>query len=253
MATIPPAVAQLIGEQARAIGTASHGDRGALVDRICASTGQSRATVYRQLNQLTVRQPRRRRSDAGKTGVTLTEAQYLSGVLLESHRKGGKQLLTVQQALDMLRYDGTVRCEAVDAATGELRQLSASTVERALRMYRMHPEQILRPAPVTELRSLHPNHVWQIDASLCVLYYLRAGTAKGNGLQVLDADKFYKNKPKALERMATVSSFSVAACNWSKLAKSWCLRAAGRGASSINCWIFSLFCRRSSISLASVC
>lgn len=74
------------------------------------------------------------------------------------------------------------------------RQLSASTVERALRMYRLHPEQILRPAPVTELRSLHPNHVWQIDASLCVLYYLRAGTVKGNGLQVLDADKFYKNK-----------------------------------------------------------
>ena len=106
MATIPPAIAQLIGEQARAIGTASHGDRGALVDRICASTGQSRATVYRQLNQLTVRQPRRRRSDAGKTCVTLPEAQYLSGVLLESHRKGGKQLLTVQQALDMLRYDG---------------------------------------------------------------------------------------------------------------------------------------------------
>ena len=201
MATIPPAIAQLIGEQARAIGTARHGDRGALVDRICASTGQSRATVYRQLNQLTVRQPRRRRSDAGKTCVTLPEAQYLSGVLLESHRKGGKQLLTVQQALDMLRYDGSVRCEAVDAATGEVRQLSASTVERALRMYRLHPEQILRPAPVTELRSLHPNHVWQIDASLCVLYYLRAGTVKGNGLQVLDADKFYKNKPKALERI----------------------------------------------------
>ena len=77
MATIPPAIAQLIGEQARAIGTARHGDRGALVDRICASTGQSRATVYRQLNQLTVRQPRRRRSDAGKTGVTLIHKKYL--------------------------------------------------------------------------------------------------------------------------------------------------------------------------------
>lgn len=198
---ITPAVAQLIGEHARAIGTARHGDRGVLVDRICASTGQSRATVYRQLNQLTVRPQRRKRSDAGKTSVTLAEAQTISGVLLESQRKGGKQLLTVQQALDMLRYDGTVRCEAVDAATGEVRRLSASTVERALRMYRLHPEQILRPAPVTELRSLHPNHVWQIDASLCVLYYLRAGMAKGNGLQVLDADKFYKNKPKALDRV----------------------------------------------------
>ena len=52
MATIPPAIAQLIGEQSRPIGTARHGDRGALVDRICASTGQSRATVYRQLEKL---------------------------------------------------------------------------------------------------------------------------------------------------------------------------------------------------------
>ena len=45
MATIPPAIAQLIGEQARAIGTARHGDRGALVDRLCARTGLSRASV----------------------------------------------------------------------------------------------------------------------------------------------------------------------------------------------------------------
>ena len=199
---IAPAIAQLIGAQASVIGEARHGDRGALVDSICAATGQSRATVYRQLGQLTVRPQRRRRSDSGKTSVTLPEAQLISSVLMESHRKNNKQLMRVAQVLDMLRHDGSVKCEAVDAATGEVKLLSASSVERALRMYRLHPEQLLRPAPAMELRSLHPNHVWQIDASLCVLYYLRAGMTRGNGLQVLDADKFYKNKPKALERVA---------------------------------------------------
>ena len=34
----------------------------------------------------------------------------------------------------------------------------------------------------TELQSLHPNHVWQIDASLCVLYYLAARTPAEAGL-----------------------------------------------------------------------
>jgi hypothetical protein len=41
-----------------------------------------------------------------------------------------------------------------------------------------------------ELRSLHPNHVWQIDASVCVLYYMRSGH-----LAAMDADEFYRNKP----------------------------------------------------------
>lgn len=44
------------------------------------------------------------------------------------------------------------------------------------------------------LKSLHPNHLWQIDPSLCVLYYLpRAG--KDTGLRVARHDEFYKNKP----------------------------------------------------------
>ena len=213
MKRIAPAVAQIIAEQARAFAAAPHGARGALLDALCESTGQSRATVYRQLAQLTVRAPRRRRSDAGKTFVTLAEAQYISGVMMESHRKGNKQLMKVAPVLDMLRYEGTVRCAAVDADTGEIRDLSPRAVERALRMYRLHPEQLLRPAPAVELQSLHPNHVWQIDASLCVLYYLRngergsqkdgqrGGTNTSSGLQVLDADKFYKNKPRALERI----------------------------------------------------
>ena len=44
------------------------------------------------------------------------------------------------------------------------------------------------------LRSLHPNHVWQIDASLRPVYLMRA--SKGdNGLRIMDHTDFYKNKP----------------------------------------------------------
>jgi hypothetical protein len=56
---------------------------------------------------------------------------------------------------------------------------------------------------VTELQSLHPNHVWQIDASLCVLYYLKpSAKPEENGLRVMDSAEFYKNKPKNLARIA---------------------------------------------------
>jgi len=100
-----------------------------------------------------------------------------------------------------LRANGEIRAEFIDPATGELRPLSDSAISRALKAYALHPEQLLRPSAHTELKSLHPNHVWQIDASLCVLYYLDARNARETGLQVMDADKFYKNKPAALKRV----------------------------------------------------
>lgn len=210
------ATAQLIAQLARDLAQATagqgHGGKGALVAAASQATGLSRATVYRRLKEFTVQPARRRRSDAGAVSVTRQEALAISAALMQSQRKGGKQLLSVARALDELRCQGLVRCERIHPETGEVRFLSASAVERALRTYGLHPAQLLRPTPCTEMKSLHPNHVWQIDASLCVLYYLSNGQGKGQGkgqkggcqrggLQVLEADKFYKNKPRALERV----------------------------------------------------
>jgi hypothetical protein len=46
------------------------------------------------------------------------------------------------------------------------------------------------------MASLHPNHVWQIDASVCVLFYLPK-----RGLQVMSDKEFYKNKPQNFEKI----------------------------------------------------
>lgn len=199
VSSIQAPVAELIATTARDLRSVGHGEKGRLLSDICAATGQSRATVYRQLRRLSVRDERSRRSDAGTTSLTREEAQLLSALLMESHRKNGKRLMTVEHALEVLRYEQRVRAERVDPSTGEVQPMSAAAVDRALRLYGMHPQQLLAPAPATELRSLHPNHVWQIDASLCVLYYLHAGTR--GGLQALPADRFYKNKPAALARV----------------------------------------------------
>jgi len=159
----------------------------------------SRATLARKIKEVAVMAPRKRRSDAGQSALTLDEAKLISAALMETTRKNDKRLYSIKDAVTMLRANNAIRAEFLDMETGELRPLSESTVHRALRMYGLHPDQLLAPAPVTELASRHPNHVWQIDASLCTLYYLGNGA---KGLQGMEGQVYYKNKPGNLERVS---------------------------------------------------
>ena len=183
---------QIAGAAARA----GHGKKEPIYAEACRGLGISRATLLRQLKEVTVKPERKRRADAGKTHVTREEAVLISAALMASLRKNAtKRLLSVPDAVDMMRKNGEIRCDRVDPDTGEVFTLATSTIIRALRTWRLHPDQLLAPAPAVELRSLHPNHVWQIDASLCVLYYLKAANEKERGLQVMEYSRFYKNKP----------------------------------------------------------
>lgn len=180
---------------------AGHGGKGAVYADACHRLGMTRATLMRRLKDVTVTTERKQRSDAGAVSLPREEAVIISALLMDSLRKSSKRLMSITQAVDLLRANGEIRAEYLDTATGEIRPLSDSAIARALRAYNLHPDQLLRPSAHTELKSLHPNHVWQIDASLCVLYYLDARTDREAGLQVMDADKFYKNKPAALKRV----------------------------------------------------
>jgi len=158
----------------------------------------------RKLKEVAVTTPRKRRSDAGTTALSRDEAMLISALLIESTRKNNKRLYSVADAVAALRANSMIRAEFLDLTTGELRPLSETTIHRALRMYGVHPDQLLAPAPVTELASKHPNHVWQIDASLCVLYYLKPSVERhANGLRVMDHTEFYKNKPRNVARIAS--------------------------------------------------
>ena len=195
---LPPALTE---ELVRAdLALVQHGQKGQALAAIMARTGLSRATVYAHLRATTVRPPRKRRNDAGQSALPRDEALVISTLLMESHRRNGKRLMSIGQAVDTARSNGLVKAEVVDD-DGVIRQLSESAIASALRNYGLHPKQLLRPSPTVELRSLHPNHVWQLDASLCVLYYLETADPRAQGLQVMDADKFYKNKPKNLKRI----------------------------------------------------
>ncbi|MFO6321430.1 integrase, partial [Pseudomonas aeruginosa] len=82
--------------------------------------------------------------------------------------------------------NGKIVAGSVDHRTGEVTLMSLSAIGRALRAYGLHPEQLLRPAPAVELVSLHPNHVWQIDASISTQFYLA-----NDGARAMNKAEFY--------------------------------------------------------------
>lgn len=196
-----PVQIQRMTQIAQAAAAAPSGGKQAIYDAACRELCVSRATLHRYLKKVTVKPERKQRSDAGDVSLTRDEAIAISAMLMVSHRKTNKRLMSIGQAVEMLRANGEVRAERIDPATGEVKPLSDSAVARALRAYSLHPDQLNRPEPAVELQSLHPNHVWQIDASLCVLYYLNARTPAESGLQVMEHDQFYKNKPANLKRI----------------------------------------------------
>lgn len=196
-----PATVQRLVQLVQAVATAPRGSKKALYQAACIELGISLPTLYRHLEEVTVKPERKQRSDAGDVALSRDEAIAISALLMSSHRKTSKRLLSIGQAVDTLIANGEIRAQSLNLETGEVKRLSDSAIARALRTYSLHPDQLNRPTPAVELKSLHPNHVWQIDASLCVLYYLNACTQKESGLQVMERERFYKNKPANLKRI----------------------------------------------------
>jgi hypothetical protein len=183
-----------IAAQAHAAG---HGKKQAIYEKAAQTLNVSIATLHRYLNTIAVRPTRKRRSDAGKMALERKEALLIAGTLMEGIRQNGKQIMTAEHALEILRANNWVTADRVNPSTGEVTPLSTSAVVRALRNYKLHPEQLLAPAPVVEMASKFPNHVWEIDASVCVLYYL----SNSDGLRVMEQDVFYKNKPGNVKKI----------------------------------------------------
>lgn len=194
-----PALTEQIIDYAMQWRAAPHGCKGSVLDTASRTLGLGRATLHRKFRGLIMTVPRKQRSDAGTSALDRAEALTISTVLIEHMRKNGKRIKTVATAIDELRACGLIEASRTNQATGEITPLSASAIVDAMKQYKVHPDQLLQPAPAIPLASLHPNHVWQIDASRCVMYFLpQQGT--DNGLRIQHANEFYKNKPANLIR-----------------------------------------------------
>ncbi|EDN2204881.1 integrase [Salmonella enterica] len=183
---------------------AGYGRKEPIYKAACEELRMSRATLLKKLKAFQPAAQRKQRADAGCSALTREEALVISGTWLESRRNNDKRLYSLESVVKALRANGMIMAGRTDEETGEFFPLSTDAISRALRSYRLHYDQLQNPAPSLELASKHPNHVWEIDASICVLYYLKnpGKKVKGDtGLRVMDRDTFYKNKPKNLDRI----------------------------------------------------
>ncbi|WP_430391098.1 hypothetical protein [Dyella sp. 20L07] len=165
---------------------AEHGRQGPLIDEAMSWLGVSRPTIYSRLRQLGWTSGRKLRADKGDSRLSEGEVKNLAAILRASQRQTGKELLPVSDAIDIAVSNGLIE-----------NRVAPATALRLMRRHDCHPRQMARPEPHTNLRSLHPNHVWQLDASVCVLYYLRNGKA-----QVMDERKFNVRKPRDLAKVS---------------------------------------------------
>jgi hypothetical protein len=175
-----------LDELASQLNQVSQGKKGELISRAAAFLQCSNDRIYRGLKEVGWTSGRRRRNNKGQSCVSHDEAQAVSNIIVESARANGKRLLSTETAIEIAVENGVIDSNA-----------SSSTYLRVMKENGCHPDQLTKPTPHSEIRSLHPNHVWQFDVSVCVLYYLDKG-----GMSVMDEKKFYKNKPENVARIS---------------------------------------------------
>jgi len=183
---------------ADALKHAGRGTRGAIVARLAAELGISVQSAYRQLQALTsALRPRRRRRDAGTTSIAREDLTRISSMIEETRRQTGSGTLPLDDALRVGRANGIFQAASIDRGTGEVRAAHASTVRRALRQHYMHQAQLAVASPAARMASRHPNHVWQIDASISRQFYLAE-----DGTRPMPQSEFYRGKPRNFARIS---------------------------------------------------
>lgn len=190
-----PTLTQELVAIAQEVQRLPHGAKTAFYQAKALALGISERSLHIKLKQVKL-SSRKRRRDAGTTTVSVEDAYMIAATAIDSQRKGNKQLLPLESNLEILKVNGEVLAGAVDEETGEYKAFSASTIHRALKLYKMHPKQLLKLTPSVQLASKHPNHVWQIDASISAQFYLN-----DEGTQAMDKAVYYEGKQKNLEKI----------------------------------------------------
>lgn len=169
----------------------------ALAEQMNATTGRGRGqlirsflaqhpgwtneqAVYKGLKGVGWESGRKRRADAGTTRVSDALVDFVAASKRQGMKANGIGIQPTPVALN------------IAAANGMEVPVSVSTVNRVLRDRRMDNKSQAQARNHQHMRYEHPNSDHQIDPSLCVVYYV------GGRQVIMEAEKFYKNKPDAL-------------------------------------------------------
>lgn len=167
--------------------------RGGVMEGWCRTFGWSRQKAFNVLKGAGWASGRKSRKDKGelKCGLSEDEIKLAGQIILNSKRKTNKIICNTWKAIEKLEDSGVI-------GRG---QVSPSTLNRLFRERKIARKNLLAPESTVQLRSLHPNHVHQLDASVCVQYDF------GKKGRMMDRDmvmEYYKNKPEYWKKVKKV-------------------------------------------------
>ena len=163
---------------------AGHGSKGALVAQFCSFNGLDSNTVYRWLKtECGYASGRAPRADKGRTCLPAASIDFMAAIKREGLRGNGHAIMPTGVAMNIADTNGVTV------------NVSASRVNTLLRQQGLAAKSLAAPRNTVRMRSTHPNHVHQIDPSLCVLYYMHGKQA------IMGAEQFNKNKPEAFAKV----------------------------------------------------
>lgn len=210
MATTPDNTRDYLVQLAHRLDAAEHGSKGGLLAEARALYGWSAGKLYAELErQAGWTSCRKVRADKGSTRQAAETLEFIAALERGSVRANGKQTMFKPVAASIAATNGH------EIAVSS-RQLSRLTRARRLGV----AQQAESRAPV-QLRSLHPNHVHQVDPSLCLVYYLRGEQ------RIIRDDEFYKNKLEKLAKVQFKCWRYVLTDHASGLVLPWYVEAAG--------------------------
>lgn len=216
MATATNPTRDYLVQLARRLDAAEHGGKGVLLEEARALYGWSTGKLYAELErQAGWTSGRKVRADKGSSRQCAEALEVIAAMQRGSVRANGKQTMFTPLA------------SSIAMINGQEVSVSARQINRLMRATRINTRQQSEQRASIALRSLHPNHVHQVDPSLCLVYYLRGEQ------RIIRDDEFYKNK---LEKLAKVQFKCWRYVLWdhaSSLLVPWYVEAAGESPANL--------------------
>jgi hypothetical protein len=181
---MPDVLVDVAREFRAAYESASWAMRGEIMEEYCRTFGWSRNKAFNVLKAAGWASGRKPRADKGavECGISEETINTAASMLYNSKRKTERIIIPTWKAIEVLEDNGVL-------SRG---QVSPATLNRLLRDRNIARKNLLAPESTVQLRSLHPNHVHELDSSVCVQYdFGKKGRLMDRNMQM----EFYKNKP----------------------------------------------------------
>jgi hypothetical protein len=175
-------------EMAEKLKHAAPRDRKTILAPYAEMSGYSMPHLYTVAKQYGWESGRKKRADAGECSLTESQIEFVAGLMRESARENKGVIMPVERAIEI----------AVDNGIIPRGLLSVGRMQQVLAEKQLNKSCLDAATPHTDMRSLHPNHVHLIDASVCIQYYLKNGKTA-----LIDERDFNEKKMQNMEKIKT--------------------------------------------------